>query len=431
MTNNEQVNVLLVGLEFVQPLFSGNGIMAQSVVRGLLHLNYNVTVLCAHPSSNHSSLENNSSKGKIIENNHISDRMDDDKRLSVVTVPVPMSTWKKLDRYSCYEHLAKGSVSQMTSNLKSIPKYDYVFAIDWSSLPTTNVLKDSGIIPTSSILIYLVFRVFSSSKELCSSDDDYKFYVDRELDGIQQADLTFVLSHVDQNSLQVIQRERLLADHGLLIEKHLHVHVPPLRNDFYLKCQQMQVPSYQHRKYILCNVRLSPEKNALIFAHIVKQLSDEKILKKYKLVPVMIGSVCDDEYAQSVYAILPSETVIINSFLGSEELITILSQTVLMIHPPIYVAYGMTIAEAAAVGTPSLIHKENIGASSLFRVEEGEILLGDMNSPHVVSDCVKACLESYDNLAVMSENTRRRALSWTIDEYARGLKITLDRHLRK
>jgi len=40
---------------------------------------------------------------------------------------------------------------------------------------------------------------------------------------------------------------------------------------------------------------------------------------------------------------------------------------VLNMHPSAYDAYGTTITEAAAFGVTSIIHKECIGASSLFR----------------------------------------------------------------
>eukprot|EP01083_Nonionella_stella_P122633 369076_1 len=170
----------------------------------------------------------------------------------------------------------------------------------------------------------------------------------------------------------------------------------------------------------MCNVRLSPEKNAFLFAKIMKSLSEQQTLQSLNLVPIMIGSVCDDAYAKEVYDTLPSETVIVNKFLSSTELISILNQTVLMIHPPLYDAYGMTIAEAAAAGVPSLIHHENIGASSLFRVEEGEILHGDMNCSQKLSNCVKGHLESLEKLAKVSEKAKTRALSWSVKEYAKG-----------
>mmetsp|Transcript_3655 Transcript_3655/g.4492 ORF Transcript_3655/g.4492 Transcript_3655/m.4492 type:complete len:146 (-) Transcript_3655:115-552(-) len=139
---------------------------------------------------------------------------------------------------------------------------------------------------------------------------------------------------------------------------------------------------------------------------------------------MMVGSVCDDVYAKQVYSTLPSQTVIVNKFLSSEELISILDQTVLMIHPPLYDAFGMTISEAAASGVPSLIHHKNIGASSLFRVEEGEILHGDMSSSSI-HDCVKSYLESSEKLMEVSEKAKVRALSWNVNAYAEGLESTI------
>jgi glycosyltransferase involved in cell wall biosynthesis len=449
-TKEDRKKVLLISLEFVQPLFSGNGILTQSIVRGFLDMEYDVTVLCARPSdcSDEVTIEIESKDGSSSNQTSTPERMDAYSNLTVLIVDVPCTTWKKLDRNSCYQHLANGAMDQM-SKLEERNKqqgkhhttYDYAYAIDWSAIPTIDILKKNGIISSSTIFIFLVFRVFSSSRELCSSNDDYLFYVTRELDAIQKADITFVLSHVDKMTLVRIQKDRLGDENQV---KELHIHVPPLRNDFYHQCQQLIhnplsipatiEPQHKHaykyqRKYIMCNVRLSPEKNAFLFAKIMKSLSEQQTLQSLNLVPIMIGSVCDDAYAKEVYDTLPSETVIVNKFLSSTELISILNQTVLMIHPPLYDAYGMTIAEAAAAGVPSLIHHENIGASSLFRVEEGEILHGDMNCSQKLSNCVKGHLESLEKLAKVSEKAKTRALSWSVKEYAKGLELTLNKHL--
>ncbi len=52
MTNANN-HILLICIEFVQPLFSGNGILTQGLVRGLLAQSqqYHITVFCARPES--------------------------------------------------------------------------------------------------------------------------------------------------------------------------------------------------------------------------------------------------------------------------------------------------------------------------------------------------------------------------------------------
>ena len=459
-------SVLVTSIEFVQPLFSGNGIMTQSVVRGLLSLDYHVTVLCARPASHKDEkvvIESNDNVNDMDQHQYLhqqqQQRMDDNPNLTVLVIDVPSSTWKKLDRYSCYEHLAEGALhafqqkkkeedpdhpSVVDDNHDHCPtsfSFDYVFAIDWSTIPTIDKLKEHNIITTSSTttFVFLVFRVFSSSKELCSTNDDYTFYTTREIDAIEKADITFVLSHVDQKSLQKIQQlssSTMSSSSSLstsLSAKPLYVHVPPLRNDFYLKCQSLQSNHYlttraiqqEKKKYILCNVRLSPEKNALLFAKMMKRLSDQKVLSSLNLTPIMIGSICDETYAKEVYDTLPPETIIVNKFLNSDELITILTKTALMIHPPLYDAFGMTIAEGAAIGVPCLIHHENIGASSLFRSEKDEIIEEDLTSPTLLHK-IQCHLASYDKLNKISQNAKLRALSWTVKEYAEGLRSFLD-----
>jgi Asp-tRNA(Asn)/Glu-tRNA(Gln) amidotransferase A subunit family amidase len=44
-----------------------------------------------------------------------------------------------------------------------------------------------------------------------------------------------------------------------------------------------------------------------------------------------------------------ADAVLIESFLGPEDMKTLLSSTVLNFHPPTYDAYGMTVVEAAGI----------------------------------------------------------------------------------
>ena len=115
----------------------------------------------------------------------------------------------------------------------------------------------------------------------------------------------------------------------------------------------------------------------------------------------------------------------LDTFIPSCEMLDYLQKAVLMIHPPVYDAYGMTIAEAAAVSTPTVIHENHIGASSLFRSHENEILTTDFGNVETACAKIQDMLEQPQMLEKIGENAQRRSLSWTTTEYAKQLDAQL------
>jgi len=55
----------------------------------------------------------------------------------------------------------------------------------------------------------------------------------------------------------------------------------------------------------------------------------------------------------------------------------------------VYDAFGMTVAEAAAFGVPTVLHYESIGATSLFRQDCDEVFYGDMSSTEAAIESVE------------------------------------------
>lgn len=394
--------VLLIGLEFVEPLFSGNGVLTHSVVRGLLRIGYHVTVVCARPESTP---------------HELNPTMAIFDQLRVISVPVPDSTWRRLDRKSAWKELAENVVA--SSVAATDDEYQYVFGVDWSSIPTYRAIQSS--LNGSPGLILLVFRVFSRSRELLTSKDESAFYQDRERAAIQAATATFVLSHVDQAELIT-----LCQNHDQ--EQTFHILVPPLRQDMYDICTRspkLRVEN-ERRQYLVCNVRLSPEKNAIAFAQIASCLEKNGTLKKTGLVPVLIGTIVDQDYAARVKGALPSSTILMDRFLSTEEMLDYLHQAAVLIHPPVYDAYGMTIAEAAAVSTPAVIHQSHIGASSLFRADEHEIFTADFSNLEAAAATIQRLVEAPEQLHRVGLNARNRSFSWTTTEYAKQLDERLN-----
>lgn len=401
--------ILVIGLEFVEPLFSGNGILTHSVVRSLLSQDYDVTVLCGQPNNAISSITSNSTNVE-------------EGKLRIISVPVPFNKWNRLDKGSAWEEMADNAPERVLRN-ENFGTFDYVLGIDWSAMATYNALKQYSFLPESSVYINLVFRVFSKSKELIKSSDDEQFYHQSEALAMEEAAVTFALSHVDRTELKSLVQNNDGTISKQKESNNINVLIPPLRDDFLklAKSETAQASSHYSRKYLLFNARFSPEKNVVHFAKMMKKLSDQGYLKKWNVTPLLIGSICDSEYAKLVRSLLPVEAEVINDFLRPVELLYYLKQTVLLIHPPLYESYGMVIAEAAAAGTPTIIHEDSIGVTSLLSADHEEILTTDMGSLRRSTSSVIKMMNDRNYLSKVGQNAQNRAFEWTTKDYGKSL----------
>ena len=428
-TTCDSHNILLIGIEFVEPIFSGNGILTRSIVQGLLDLGYIVSVICAQPS-NEGTPDSHSTPCSIAS-------AGNQRQLRIFPVPVPSQMWKRLDRFSAWKEMAESAPNKLSNHFPDettelFEKVDYVVCIDWSAVPTYEALLQKFTQLARARLVQYVFRVFSMSHELFVSNDDLEFYQRHELRAMQQADIVLVISHVDKRALQqlVIDNNSKELNQSTTVDGiDMHVVVPPLRNDLLellrnkIQNPLFATPNAKRRKYIMCNVRLSREKNAVFFAQLMRLLSDQDIFRRYNLLPLLVGAVCDEDYASTVRMLVPPETILITEFMRLSDMITYMEESVIVIHPTSYDAYGMIIAEAASVGTPSLIHFENIGVSSLFCKEKEEILTSDMRCLDTASQSLLTILRDREDgleyLSRIGTNARKRALTWTTLDCAR------------
>ena len=85
----------------------------------------------------------------------------------------------------------------------------------------------------------------------------------------------------------------------------------------------------------------------------------------------------------------------------------------------------MTVVEAAAFGTPSLIDSGGaVGVGDFLRASEGEILTADLSDTKATADRLLSALETQTGRAELEgvgKRAARRACSWTRLELGRAL----------
>mmetsp|Transcript_22393 Transcript_22393/g.33093 ORF Transcript_22393/g.33093 Transcript_22393/m.33093 type:complete len:448 (-) Transcript_22393:98-1441(-) len=425
LSGKESKQVVVVTYEFTYSSFSGNGILARSLVKALLQLKCQVTVWCCKPHSDHCN-GNNPLKFPEISKN-------DQQQLTVI--PTQLSKehgWRKLDDESAWESfiIENMDYSQQAILRKAIMKSDAIFPIDWTGSHALRSVadlpdKDGEKVP----VIYLNFRVYSSGMQ----DDERKnWFNNMEKAAIDGASLVMALSECDKKSLETIASEAA---------KNIKIHIlfPPLRGDMkdlsHLPSNNLEefLPaevSYalkgeiKQRRLLTCVARLSREKNVIRFVRFVEQAKVE--LDRLKIIPLLAGATADIEYATDVKRQLlevAPNAVVVEHFLPPKSLASIFSRTVLNFHPCSYDAYGMTIVEAAACGAPSVLAKGGrVGASELVdSFVEVDMPSNESELSSQSVDVIMRHLKDSEKLNKTGEDAKCKAVAW--DEEAYGKKI--------
>ncbi len=459
--------ILVLSMEFADPLFSGNGVYCRSLVRGwvenydgVLGANPEILIVCGQPQQQQpqGKLETMAARRYVrlqppsSESSTARDqkqmqqqlRQKPSQRQNVEYLPVSLPVWRKLDITSSWEAFGLGAKQWVNRVQEFMP--DVVVGVDWTSLGPFKTLLDGGAFAKKTPFVYFNFRVFSVQRNASSGgngggsairdsnkDNDNKkknknnngyandrdFYRQKERETIAHASVSVALCQADGVALTS------LGD-GLL-QRPVEIVNPPLRDDvrrYALAAQraaqfEATTPS-PVRSYITCCSRLTPEKNVSAFVDIVTHKRVAPLLRAKNITPCLVGSPTDPLYAEAMIkrlkTIFPGESSIVLDFVSAKTLgCDVFGRSVLNIHPALYEAYGMTIVEAAAFGTPSLIHNSgDIGAADLLLDQldypnKTGVLVADMQAIEAVADMVVNLLSDRQDTVNVLDGVARRA----------------------
>jgi RimJ/RimL family protein N-acetyltransferase len=441
------LRVLVLTYEFTYAPFSGNGVLARSLVKGLLGQGATVLVLCCRPTPTPPGQPGAYSPDSPIALPEVSAAQAAALSVRAITLPVTAG-WQKLDRASAHELFATGA-ADCTEEVAADFGPEAVLAIDWTGGAAWRAMHATwpALAAAPPRMLYVNFRVYSSG--LRAGDAAAAWYDEREREALGAASSVFALSTKDQASLVCLSCT-CSACEGVASPQRVPVAVllPCLRGDMQ---SLADLPAATHassmptaaaaalaavtaagrdgaRRFLTCAVRLSGEKNPLLFAALVEALAPE--LDARGLVPLLAGASADAALAAEVKGRIraaASSAVILDEFLGAAALAAVFSATRLNVHPCLYDAYGMSVIEAAAFGAPSVVNGGGtIGATALLNrgvdgVESGgakpeagcvELDLSGATTSALAA-AVLSTLDDTQQLAAVAQVARTRALGWS------------------
>ena len=436
--------ILMFSYEFTCAPFSGNGVLARSLVKGLLKCGVSVIVLCAKPAAEDSSADNHIAVPEISE--------ADAQRLSVFFVQLPPSAlWRRLDRSAPWQNYADGCANFAEKARDWMPTA--VLPIDWHGAAAHRVLARAAWPATRAPpVVYCNFRVYASGD---AADAEWLNVKERE--ALRGATIVVALSAKDRTSLAA-----LLAPEAAPSEAPppaapppIELLLPPLRADIEAKTSlgeaahtaalEALLPGSEDekarvldavskakdgRRFLTCAVRLSREKMPERFVELMESLAPH--LARLGLTPLLCGAAADAEYAAALKARLRAAVpaaVVIDTFLDPPALAAVFAHTALNVHPSQYDAYGMTIVEAAAFAAPTLLPAGGgVGASRLLPTDAGASLEADFGAgATALAAEVVALLEAPADLRSVGMAAQKRALAWGEEAYGQELHKLLVR----
>ena len=377
------MRVLFISLEYLGPLFSGNGVYARCLVRGLKSRGATVLVLSGRKASVPMEAQDEEARAAA--------------KLPHGIIDVPLSSWGSLDRSSCWREFETAAGSENIVARVADFNTDVVAIVDWSALPAWSALSNSAALKLKP-LVFLNFRVFTTSTELHRDPEDARFYALMEQAAVRCSDISVALCRQDATTLGALalgtdpsgaalgDTEGECADRdssqslrgllsGIAAREHrvklpdVRVLLPPLRRDVEILARRRlaalagAAPAEATRVWLTSVVRLSPEKRAHVYAALVEFLfkarahNPDASATVYR--PLVAGSRPDPAYADrvisDVLAAAP-EAYVPAGFLDAAALGEAYERTRLNVHAALADAYGMTIVEAAAFGAPSVVH---------------------------------------------------------------------------
>jgi len=451
-----RLRVLYLSLEY-SDAFSGNGVYAQSMVKNLVAQQCRVLVICGKPAGAPGVQKRQAVKVEVVH---------DFVEVRTVTVPV----WFKLDRSSSWQEYGLGTAQHVNEVSEFQP--DVILGVDWTSrlalesLQRADATQRLGKTP----FVFLCFRVFSQT----ATGDDAAFYVDKEAETIRLAARTVALSKSDAKALEALLntgKSGALDQVDALRPPSVYVVAPPLRDEVRILASKLLPPTKVHfsqrlqwekwssmmnienapskgssaataastraraslsrpgRTYITCCCRISPEKGVMRFVEICELL--QRFLKAKKLVPYLVGPATDPVFARRVYTRLKKafpgdECIIVSDFVPPDKLQAIFTRTALNIHPVSVEPYGMTIAESASFGAPSLVDSGGrVGAVDLLPVADLCAWGTSMDNAALAAASARCALSS-PLLDVIGARAQARALRWGAKEHAAAVRLLLE-----
>lgn len=383
---------------FAEPAFSGNCFAARSYVAALAAHGHECMVVCAYA-------------GDAL----VAPPLADGVRVHGIRV----TSWFRVDIDSPWREFGEGAQADATlaQAMSTFAPHVLIF-IDWTSRAVAETCKRAA---PAARMLFMPFRVYHTDPDL--ADHVRARYAAEEGACVALARAVIALGSLDAARLAAMSD----FNAGSLLTLN-----PPLRDSLAAaaaaaaEAEATSPAASPARCLVLCAVRVLPAKNVELFVSLIERLAP--LLERRGLVPCLCGAAPDAAFAERVYSRLLAacpRARVLREAVDSSRLGALFRETALNVHTSLYEPWGLTIAEAAAFGAPSLCHERDIGVACDLLA--GAVCAVDMTNLDAVAAAAAAALDDEAGLRRVAAAARTAALAWGEREAGAALDAILVR----
>jgi glycosyltransferase involved in cell wall biosynthesis len=350
---NLRKRLVYLTLDFINPIFSGNGTLSRMQVLGLVKNGYEVMVFC--PSGNL-----NQDK-ELVELQH---------QKSLVIEQIELKKSRDLGIHSDYQ----GFFQECTKRIEKIKAFspDMVVAIDWHTIDFAVLLKKQLNIP----IITQYFRIFSYFENDFLEKENFEIIRKKEELMAHEGEISIVLSSFDENWVRERGGTSIYLLYPPVLEQNSMIPQGNLKKNDSMVFQLMTVS------------RLVPEKKIERIFPIIESLK----LQNLKFTYLLIGERLDSQYWNSLQKEITerniADVIIVKEKIPISELIQFYHTSDCYIHTAYYEPFGISIIEAALAGCPVFLDAAGlIGAAEILikdsKEQKNSLYLPETKLPHL------------------------------------------------
>ena len=351
--------IIYITMDFINPIFSGNGTLSRIQVFGLADLGHNLFVICPEGSiEEDQKLRSYIDQGKITVQQKT---LSSEKDLSI------LSDWKGFNKYS--KDLSK-QIASFKPNL--------ILSPDWHGIDLAVKIKNQLNIP----IISEFYRVFSFFEDYHDNHDDYEIIKEKELKILKESKKICVLCNIDKS---------WALDNGME-EKSIEITYPPVLDYFLTELRDAESQNKENQKEnqkknqknnqnskIFIKKSYSPftvarvvrEKKIHRLLPILRELRNEAKKQDFPFKYKFYGEKLDKKYwhflQDEIIKENLSDIIEFEGKISIPGLIQVYLNSDCYIHTSEYEPFGITIIEAALTECPIFLdYKSLIGASEVL-----------------------------------------------------------------
>lgn len=412
----EKLRILFLTMDFINPIFSGNGTLSRTQILNLVKRGHKIMVICP--------------EGELESD---SEAMDKIKIGNLIVNSVEINSSKDLSINSDWQGFNEKCIQEEKIIRKFKP--NIIMSIDWHTIDSAIQLKKDLGIP----LLVQFFRIFTYFPEYFKNNEEFNIIREKEILMLKNADVSCVLCKIDR---------KWAIEHGA---KKTEILYPPVQDGFLNVLRDFEMSHLNRKNNIKIDSEDSKQTSVAVKKKIYKLMTIARVVpekKIHRIIPILTslkkrgfrftyhlaGEKLDLAYwkllQEKIKEYSLEDNVEFSERILLDNIIPFYKNYDCYIHTSSYEPFGISIIEAALTGCPIFLDEKGlIGASEILiklngknlnEIENGAFLI-DYDKPEESAEKMAIILQNSDLLEKTAQLAKTYAKKLNTEKYITNL----------